>query len=238
MGTTLDSLPDPYRAILFGATGGMGSAFSEALQQDPRCETLITFSRSSDPRLDLTDENTIETCAQSIKEEGPFHLMIDATGILAEGEMQPEKALKDIAADNMLHNYHINAIGPALLLKHFHRLLPREGKAVFASLSAKVGSIGDNQIGGWYAYRAAKAALNMTVKNAAIEIGRKYKEACIIGLHPGTVDTGLSKPFSGMVNHEIFSPEKAVGLMLEAINMVDASQSGRQIAYDGEVLPY
>lgn len=238
IGMTLNSLPDHYRAIVFGATGGIGRAFVAHLQQDPRCEEVVALSRSTTPAMDFNDESSLSEAAKFMKEHGSFHLMLDATGVLSNDEMQPEKALRDIDVRAMQQSYLVNAIGPALLLKHFHGLLPREGKAIFASLSAKVGSIGDNQIGGWYSYRASKAALNMILKNAAIELGRKYKELVVLGLHPGTVDTSLSENFRNHINHEVFSPEYATKELLRALDAVDASQSGRLMAYDGSIIEW
>ena len=169
----------------------------------------------------------------------PVDLIIVAAGVLHDGELQPEKALKDLSLDNFYSVFNINTFGTALAAKHFLPLLPREGKSVFAALSARVGSIEDNYIGGWYGYRASKAALNMILKSASIEMARKYKKACVIGLHPGTVDTNLSEPFQGHVKPDkLFTPDDATEQMLQVINDINADKSGKLLAYDGTVIPY
>lgn len=234
----MESLTTPFNAIVIGSTGGIGGAFVEALEKNDNCEKVVGLSRKSEPAVDLIDEASIKNAAELLKEDGPFHLIINATGILSDDTMMPEKAMKDIEMEHLEKNYRINAMGPILLLKHFHALLPREGKSIFASLSAKVGSISDNKIGGWYSYRAAKAAQNMLLKNASIELGRKYKELVILGLHPGTVDTKLSKPFQGYVSHDIFSPEESVAKLIDAMDEVSANDSGALLSYDGTLLPY
>lgn len=234
----LASLPSGYRALIFGAGGGIGSALLVHLQNDARCGDVIGLSRRSDPAIELREEASLAHAAQMLRPQAPFHLMIDATGILVDDGMPPEKCLSDITPEALHAQFAVNAIGPALLLKHFHALLPREGKAIFASLSAKVGSIGDNRLGGWYGYRASKAALNMLLKSAAIEIARKRPQAVIVGLHPGTVDTALSQPFSGNVKHEIFSATHAAAQLLSVLDSADASQTGALLHYDGTRLPY
>lgn len=236
--TAFDSLPKDGIAVVIGATGGIGQAFVDHLQKSGRFGGVIGLSRSSSPALDFDRPETIAECAAFVKTmSGEIRLIIDATGYLHDETFQPEKSLRQIDADYMAKQFQINAIGPALLMKHFCPLLPRNGKSVFATLSAKVGSIGDNRMGGWYGYRAAKAALNQLVKCTAIEIGRNKRDAVCIALHPGTVDTGLSGPFakSGL---NVQSPEQATANMLNVINGLDARQSGGFFAYDGEELPW
>lgn len=185
------------------------------------------------------NEDSIRKAAENIDSENGIDLIIVAVGVLHDDELQPEKALKDLSPENFNSVFAINTFGPALAAKYFLPLLPREGKSVFSALSARVGSIEDNYIGGWYSYRASKAALNMILKSASIEMARKYKEACVIGLHPGTVDTNLSEPFQGHVKPEkLFTPDFATEQMLQVINEVDAGKTGKLIAYDGEVIPF
>lgn len=225
----LDSFPQTLNAAIIGASGGIGSAFIEHL--GPRCTNLFTFSRS-DGSIDITDESSVKAAADSIT--APLHLVIVASGLLSHDSLKPEKALRDLSMDAMQEVFTINAFGPALVMKHFIPKLAREEKAVFAALSAKVGSISDNALGGWHAYRASKAALNMLIKNAAIETARKYKQASVIGLHPGTVQTTLSNPFSSNVSHDIFTPKDATARMLDVMNNATPDMSGGLYAYDGK----
>jgi len=237
------------RVAVIGASGGIGEAFIAHLNAAPNVTKIYALSRQGNTpsggkitplKLDLTDSASIETAAAHIKTEGGLDAVITATGILhdQDANVAPEKSLRDINADNFAHIFAINTTGPALIMKHFLPLLPREGKSVFAALSARVGSISDNQIGGWYAYRASKSALNMLIKNASIEFGRRFKHAAIIGLHPGTVNTGLSEPFQGNVpEHKLFSPEYATEKMLTVLNSVTTEQTGLCLDYAGEVVP-
>ncbi len=221
----------PYRAIVFGATGGIGQAIGELLAADPGCEDVVRLSRTSTPSIDLTDEASLEQAAQALQARSPFQLMFDATGILSDQEMAPEKSLRALDPATALRSYAINALGPALLLKHFQNLLPRNERSVFATLSARVGSIGDNRLGGWYSYRASKAALNMFMKTAAIEIARKRPEFVCLCLHPGTVRTRLSDPFAG--SRETLEPKASASALLQVIDQTDSDRSGGFVAYDG-----
>ncbi len=218
----MQSLPQGYRAIVFGATGGIGSAFVKVLERDSKCEEVVKLSRSSDLAFDLTDENTIEVAAKKL--DGEFHLLIDATGFLSDAIIAPEKSLRALNASTMAKLYELNAIGPALLMKHFSKLMPRKERAIFATLSARVGSIGDNRLGGWYAYRAAKAALNMMMKCTAIEVARTKPESVFVSLHPGTVVTSLSDPFAG--DRERLSPADSARQMLSVIDGLGPEESG------------
>jgi NAD(P)-dependent dehydrogenase (short-subunit alcohol dehydrogenase family) len=233
-----ESFPQDGVAVVCGATGGIGKAFVEHLQASGRFTRVVALSRSSSPALDFDNPNSIADCADFIKSQGDeIRLIIDATGYLHDEAFQPEKSLRQIDPEYMAKQFHINAIGPALLMKHFCPLLPRSGKSVFATLSAKVGSIGDNRMGGWYGYRAAKAALNQLVKCTAIEIGRNKRDAVCVALHPGTVDTGLSGPFakSGL---NVQSPREATANMLAVLDHLTAENSGGFYAYDGQRLPW
>jgi NAD(P)-dependent dehydrogenase (short-subunit alcohol dehydrogenase family) len=191
------SLAKHFSAIVFGASGGIGAALVAALQAEPQCGRVIGLGRASTPRIDLEDEASIAAAAAALAGEGRFALMIDATGALTIDGHGPEKRLADLDATRLLRAFAVNAVGPALLAKHFSDLLPRRGRCVFATLSARVGSIDDNRLGGWYGYRASKAALNQLWKCAAIEVARKRPEALLLCLHPGTVATALSRPFVG-----------------------------------------
>lgn len=222
-------------ALLFGATGGIGRAMAGLLAHNYR---LITFSRADG--FDLTDEASIIRAAESIKNEGiaqNIALVFDATGFLHDDDIQPEKSLKQLTPEAMAKNFALNCTGPALLMKYFLPLLPKNERVVFATLSAKVGSIGDNHLGGWYAYRAAKAALNQVVRTAAIELKRMRPEAILVALHPGTVDTGLSGQFakSGL---DVKSPERAAQDLMNVIHGLSVDDSGCFKNHDGRDLPW
>jgi len=218
-------------AIIFGATGGIGHAIAAALEATHDVHRL---SRSTTPAIDLTDEASIEAAAQALPDA---QLMIDCTGILHDETMGPEKSWKQLSAEQFARDFAINATGPALLMKHFLPKLPRDEPAVFATLSAKVGSITDNGFGGWYSYRASKAALNQIVKTASIELGRKWKQAALVAIHPGTVDTGLSAPFSknGLT---VRPTEEAAADILQVLNGLSAADNGRFLTYQGEEIPW
>ncbi len=227
----LGSFGAPYRAIVFGAKGGIGQAAVSLLQADPGCAEVVCFSRTSSPALDLTDESSIERAAQALKDRAPFHLMFDATGVLHDQHMTPEKSLGAVDPSLAARSYAVNAIGPLLLLKHFQDLMPRGQRCAFATISARVGSIGDNRLGGWYSYRASKAALNMFMKTAAIEIARKRPECVCLALHPGTVKTPLSQPFAG--GRTTFDPETCAASLLQVVDQTGSDKSGSFLAYDG-----
>ena len=168
-----------------------------------------------------------------------LNIIIVCTGFLYNDEIGPEKSLKDLDFAKFQKVFAVNTYGPALVAKHFLPLIPKNKKSVFSALSARVGSIGDNHIGGWYAYRSSKAALNMILRTASIEMQRRFKESCVIGLHPGTVETALSEPFRSNVKDEkLFSPSYAAECLLNVINNVSPEHSGKIFAWDGEEIPY
>ncbi len=237
-GAGLTSLPSGGVAIVMGASGGIGAALVRSLEASGRFDAVRGLGRSSRPALDLLDEGSILASAQAIQDSGiPVRLVLDATGFLHNEEWTPEKSWQQLDPAHMAHSFAINAIGPALLMKHFLPLLARDGKSVFATLSAKVGSIGDNRLGGWYSYRASKAALNQLVHTAAIELKRRNPQAICIALHPGTVDTGLSSPFakSGL---EVRAPDQAAMRLLDVVEGLAARDSGGFFNHDGSALPW
>ena len=227
-------LPADFKAIVIGATGGIGRAFAAALGADRHCGGVTALSRASSPRVDLLDEASLAAAAAELAATGPYHLIITAVGILQNEQLQPEKSLRALDPAQMAASFAINAIGPALVIKHFAPLLPKTGRSVIATLSARVGSIGDNRLGGWYSYRAAQAALNQLIHSAAIEVARTRPEAVLLALHPGTVDTRLSKPFKA--THEVFTPVDAAERMLDVIET--AKVSGSFLAYDGSQIEW
>lgn len=238
------SFPPDGLALVLGARGGIGAALVDQLRsQVPRgFQQVMAISRHSQPSLDLLDEASIVSIADEVDRSGlPLRLVINATGFLHgqldDRPVQPEKSLRQLNPHHLAHAFAINAIGPALLMKHLLPRLSGDGKSTFANLSAKVGSIGDNQLGGWYSYRASKAALNQLVHTAAIELRRRAPQAVCVALHPGTVDTGLSAPF-GKQGLNVRSPEACATLLLALLDRLDASASGGFYAPDGSALPW
>lgn len=229
------SFPEDYRALVIGASGGIGAALVECLRTDPRCGSVIELGRATEPPLDLADPVSIERAAAAVAGQGPYHLIINAAGLLHGAEFMPEKRLADLNQEQLLATFQTNTIGPALLLRHFSGLLDRQ-RGVLAMLSAKVGSIGDNRLGGWYSYRASKAALNMLIKTASIEIRRSQPNAVLMALHPGTVNSQLSQPFRGA---EIGRPAShAAADLLAVMDSLGSEASGGFHAYSGEALPW
>ena len=187
---------------------------------------------------DITEENIIEEAAGVLSGK-KIDITIIATGVLHDEGLSPEKGLRELNIESFRRVFDTNTFGPALAAKHFLTLIPKDKKSVFAVLSARVGSISDNHIGGWYAYRASKAALNMILRSASIEVGRRFKRACIIGLHPGTVDTNLSEPFQGNVKEgRLFTPEYAAECLLKVINGATPEKSGKIFDWDNKEIPY
>lgn len=233
--TDLSSFPKSFNSVIIGASGGIGKAFVQQLENHDHTGHVFKFSRQQKNEfpLDICDEEQIKEAADSVKE--PIHLLIVSTGLLHDKDFLPEKNVNTLDQEIMERAFLVNTIGPALIAKHFLPLLPRTGKSVFAALSARVGSISDNRLGGWHSYRASKAALNMIIKNIAIETVRKHKEAAIIGLHPGTVDTNLSAPFKGSVKgNKLFSPEQSVQHLLNVLNKINSTNTGKIYAWDGK----
>lgn len=231
----MESFPDGYRALVIGVSGAIGSALLAALQADPRCALALGLSRHSRPAIDFADEASIGAAAAAVAGQGPFNLIVNAVGLLHGEHGMPEKKLADLDYARLLATFQVNTLGPALLLRHFAPLLERR-RGVLAMLSARVGSIADNRLGGWYGYRASKAALNMLVKTAAIEVRRSNPNAVLLALHPGTVDSRLSRPFRGA---EIGRPPaQAARDLLRVIDGLGPQASGGFYAWSGEPLPW
>jgi NAD(P)-dependent dehydrogenase (short-subunit alcohol dehydrogenase family) len=231
----MNLVPNPFRALIIGSSGTIGSAFQELLERHPACQKVYGIHRKSPQPIDYGDLNTIESSAKSLLKEGPFQLIINTIGVLHSDQWMPEKKLDDLHAEQLLQLLQINAVGPGLTIKHFSKLLDPAG-SVLASLSAKVGSIEDNRLGGWYSYRASKAALNMLIKTAAIEFGRTKPNSALIALHPGTVNSRLSQPFKGQQIGR--PPLDAAQDMLNVLLAVKKEDSGSFISYAGERLPW
>jgi NAD(P)-dependent dehydrogenase (short-subunit alcohol dehydrogenase family) len=228
---------DAGTALVIGAQGGIGGALAAALEAEGRWRRVIGLSRRGDPPLDITEEASVEAVAARVAEEAPdLALVIVATGFLHDSRFGPEKGWKQLDAAHMAKAFAVNAIGPALLMKHLLPRLRRDGPALFAALSARVGSIGDNRLGGWTSYRASTAALNMIVRNVAIEWGRTRPGAIVVAVHPGTVDTALSRPFGG--ERKGRPPAVAAADILRVVDALAQADSGTFVAYDGARLPW
>jgi NAD(P)-dependent dehydrogenase (short-subunit alcohol dehydrogenase family) len=235
-------------AIVFGATGGIGAALVVQLAQSGHFTALHAGGRqaatATTPQampftFDLNDEASIAAAAQSIGAQGPVELAIVATGMLQEDGLQlPERTWRSLDPMTMQRVFAINAIGPAIVAKHFLPLMRRDARSVFAVLSARVGSISDNKLGGWHSYRASKAALNMLVRNFAIELKMRNPQGIAVAIHPGTVDTALSEPFRRTVpDSKLFKPEQSARAILKTLDGLTASDSGGQFAWDGQRIP-
>ncbi|MGB6214577.1 MULTISPECIES: SDR family NAD(P)-dependent oxidoreductase [Pseudomonas] len=230
----MNSLGYGYRALVIGASGALGAAFCELLNEDPRCSFVRELGRNSAPGLDLEKPDSIASAAAELAEEAPYQLILHAAGLLHREDIKPEKSYTSIEADALQAIFQVNTLGPALILRHFLPLLDARG--AMAVLSAKVGSIGDNRLGGWYAYRASKAALNMLIKTAAIELARTRPQTRLLSLHPGTVISGLSQPFKGASAARPAS--LAARELLSLIDRLAPADSGDFFAYNGERLPW
>ncbi len=231
---------NPYNIAVLGSSGAIGKAFSKLLSKRYPNASIFPFSRSSEYGVvDYKNENSIAKIAEIAAKKKPLDLIIVCNGILHDNEFQPEKSLKDLSAKKFHQIFEVNTIIPALIAKYFLPKLNKKHPSIFAALSARVGSISDNRLGGWYAYRASKSALNMIIKNASIEISRINKNAIIVGLHPGTVDSNLSKPFQRNIAKEsLFTPEYATEKLLEVLENLNVEHTGKCFAWDGkEIFP-
>ncbi|MEY3992513.1 MAG: hypothetical protein RIS04_1276 [Pseudomonadota bacterium] len=225
MMVSMRSLPEGYRALVIGASGSIGQAFVQALRADPRCSDVQAIRRGEPTEWDLADQASLEALALQV--QGPLHLVVDASGALTIDGHGPEKRLQELDANRLLRSVQVNAVGPALLLRHLSPLLARGERVIWAKLSARVGSIEDNHKGGWYGYRAAKAALNQLLQTAAIEISRQSPLAVVAALQPGTVRSSLSAPFVGS---DALAPETSVQGLLQALDAAPAT--GRAVFLD------
>lgn len=253
----MHSLPEGFRALVLGASGAIGGALLAALQADPRCALALGWSRAralhADPRqqvpglalppLAIDDEGALRTGAAALQPLGPWHLVLIATGVLHVDGHPPEKRLADLDPALTARALAVNAIGPALAVKHLHELLPMRERALLAVLSARVGSIADNRLGGWYSYRASKAALNMLLRTAAIEIARRRPQAVLAALHPGTVRSPLSAPVIGREpDRDALDPSQSAHKLLAVLDALPAEQvdgsRGHFLAWDGRPVPW
>jgi NAD(P)-dependent dehydrogenase (short-subunit alcohol dehydrogenase family) len=243
MTDSIDSPPTDTKAttaLVIGASGGLGAALAQALRTDTRYAQVLALSRASVPPIDYSNEDSLAQAAQWVAEQcatAPLRLVIVATGMLHINGAGPEKSLANIDGAYLQSVFAVNAIGPALVLKHFAPLMPKLGEVRIVMLSAKVGSMADNALGGWIGYRASKAALNQIVKTASIELVRRNKASVCVALHPGTVDTALSKPF-GKSGLNVRAPNVAAGEILGVIHGLSAPDTGSFVDYIGAKLPW
>lgn len=219
------------RSLIIGASGGIGAAMTRVCRA--RGDDVTTLSRSADG-LDLTDEASIESALGAL--DGPFDLIFVATGALQIDGARPEKSLRELNAKALRDQFALNAVGPALVLKHAARLLPRRDPAVFAVLSARVGSIGDNALGGWYAYRTAKAALNQLIHGAAVELARSHRHLCVACLHPGTVATDFTADYQS--RHPTVDPHTAADRLVKVLDTLTPDHTGGFYDYAGKEIPW
>ena len=245
-------------AMVVGATQGIGLGFVRALLADRRVKRICCTYRSEETlgelsrlqqehgervvclQLDVTDESQIAAAMRQLKAScSELHLALYCVGVLHEGDLAPEKSLRHLNSENLLYSFQVNSIGAALLAKHLAPLFKRDTPSIFAAISAKVGSIGDNRLGGWYGYRASKAALNMFMKTIAIEYGRRCPKTIVVALHPGNPDTRLSKPFQDNVPpRQLFSVGHTVNLLLGVMAKLGPEDSGEFYSWNGNRLPW
>lgn len=255
MPSQVSSLAEGSTVLVQGASRGIGLGLVKALLHDDaglrviatcrdpdRAESLdaLACDRLSICRLDVTEPARIDALASDLKQDDiRLSLIVNAAGVLHGEGFGPEKKLEDLNAGVLERVFAVNVFGPALMLKAFRPLMAREGKAVFAAISARVGSIADNRLGGWYAYRASKAALNQVIRTAGIEFGRRNRNAIAAALHPGTTDTGLSEPFQANVPaRKLFSVEQTCGYLLSVIDDLTEGDNGGFFAWDGKPIEW
>ena len=247
--TVLTSFPEHLNVAVIGASGGIGSEFVRRFEANDRVERIHALSRNPSgdstgkaigAHIDICDEDAVHAAAADVSATGKLDIVIVATGVLHRGDrIQPEKSLRDVDPRAMAEVLKINTIGPALVARAFLPHMRSGTKSVFAALSARVGSIGDNHLGGWMSYRSSKAALNMVLKTLSIEHARRFPNAIVAGLHPGTVDTRLSVPFQRRVPEgKLFTPSKSVDCMLSVIDRLTPEESGGVFAWDGSPIEY
>lgn len=228
---------------IIGAGGALGGEFVRQLSKSEKTGSIFAFSSSNldfesekvqTDFINIEDEESIKAAANKASKDNALDMVIVAIGMLHDQELMPEKSLRDLSKEKFIKLFSVNTIAPAIIAKHFLPKLNKESQSIFAAISARVGSISDNHLGGWYAYRASKTALNMVLKNSSIEIKRSNKNAIIIGLHPGTVDSNLSKPFQSSVKKEkLFTAQHSVEMLLKVLENLNPSNSGFIFDFNG-----
>ena len=234
--------------IIIGSSGAIGSSFLKYYAEEDknnviyalsRSEVASSFSNIHNVSIDIESDSSISNASSICSEAGPFDVIIVTTGMLSNESINPEKSLRHLNKESLSRIFSVNTLGPALIAKYFIPLLKKDAPSFLGFLSARVGSISDNRIGGWYSYRASKAALNMIIKNLSIEVARNNPQSIIVGLHPGTVDSKLSKPFQGNVSEgKLFTPDYSVLKMVEVISNLKPGNSGNCFAWNGEEIEF
>ncbi len=247
MPSLLKSFGTGIVASVFGSKGGIGAALTRALIDCPSVDHVFACSRVAPESgngftglgFDLTDEGSIREAVQLMGHRRPLNMVFVATGVLNPAGAGPEKRWKDLSPEALGHMFAVNTAGPALIAKHTLDHLSRDRKSVFCALSARVGSIEDNRLGGWHAYRASKAALNMILRSCSIELSHKNPSALCVAVHPGTVDTPLSRPFQkGVPSDQLFSPTRAAEQILHVVDGLAPENSGGFFAWDGAQIAF
>ena len=225
--------------VLIGSSGGIGNALKKELSLKFGSENLICYSRNIDNKLDLTNEPQISEATEELKSKNvKINILINAIGYLHDENYFPEKRISDINNDYMLKSFKVNSIAHALIIKYFSPLMAQDSTSVLACLSARVGSISDNYLGGWFSYRASKAALNQIVKSSSIEFKRKKSNIIFVCIHPGTVLTNLSNPFLNKDKNNFFTTEESAKKILKLISTLKVENSGNFLDYQGKIIPY
>lgn len=257
--STLASFPDSAKALIQGASRGIGFELTRQLLTSTKVDTVFATCRNPDTAADLQDlarlhGERLQVLALDVSSEASvvsaasvvvgriasLDLLVNCAGVLHEPSgMRPERRLADVEVNAFIHSMYVNALGPLLVAKHFEPLFRLPKRAIYASISARVGSIGDNRLGGWYAYRASKAAQNMNTRNLSIELRRRARGIVCVALHPGTVDTALSQPFQGKLpKHKLFTVTEAASKLLSVIDLLNTESNGRFYAWDGTEIPW
>lgn len=229
----MQSLRKGYRALVIGASGGLGQAFVQVLQSDSACECVQAVSRGQPCDWDLMDAASLAVMASQL--QGPWHLVVDATGALTLNGQGPEKRLQELDAERLMRSLQVNAVGPALLMQQLTSQLVRGERVIWAKLSARVGSIEDNHKGGWYGYRSAKAALNQLLQTTAIEWARQRPLAVVAALQPGTVRSALSQPFVG---DDAIDPQASAQGLLKALDRLQPTGRAQFVDYRGQAIAW
>ena len=234
--------------IIIGSSGAIGSSFLNHYAKEDKNNVIYALSRGEtaspssnihNVSIDIESDSSISNASSICSEAGPFDIIIVTTGMLSDENISPEKSLRHLNKESLSKIFSVNTLGPALIAKYFIPLLKKDAPSFLGFLSARVGSISDNRIGGWYSYRASKAALNMIIKSLSIEVSRNNPQSIIAGLHPGTVDSKLSKPFQGNVSEgKLFTPDYSVSKMAEVISNLKPENSGSCFAWDGEEIEF
>ena len=233
--------------VIFGASGSIGKALTNRLALD-QTNTVFAFSRSNtlfeqqnivSGLVDVENEASVIEAARFVREKASPDLMIIATGLLHDRQVKPEKSIAQLSPELLSKVIAVNTVGPAITLKHFLPIMPKNKPYVIGALSARVGSISDNGLGGWYSYRASKAALNMIIKTTSIEAKRKNKQSIIVGLHPGTVDSELSKPFQrNVAEGKLFTSDYSAEKLIHVVNGLTTNETGKVFAWDGSLIEF